>query len=155
MVDWFHDAHGYKNNLNKLWYIHTVRYFLTTKKVELLTWSISKDYVFDDLTYIKTKKQISNFQQFGIVKGFCFIWGAQRRYFCDEIFTLIAMDLYTHMGFPSGASGKEPIHEYRRWKRCGFDPWVRKIPWRRAWQPTPVFLPGESNRQRSPADYSP
>ena len=29
-------------------------------------------------------------------------------------------------------------------KRCGFDPWVRKIPWRRAWQPTPVFLPRES-----------
>ena len=33
--------------------------------------------------------------------------------------------------------------------RCGFDPWVRKIPWRRAWQPTPVFLPGESNGRRS------
>ena len=28
--------------------------------------------------------------------------------------------------------------------RCGFDPWVRKIPWRRAWQPTPVVSPGES-----------
>ena len=34
-------------------------------------------------------------------------------------------------------------------KRLGFDPWVRKIPWRRAWQPTPVFLPGESHGQRS------
>ena len=31
----------------------------------------------------------------------------------------------------------------------GFDPWVRKIPWRRVWQPTPVFLPGESHGQRS------
>ena len=29
----------------------------------------------------------------------------------------------------------------------GFDPWVRKIPWRRAWQPTPVFLPGKSHGQ--------
>ena len=29
-------------------------------------------------------------------------------------------------------------------KRWGFDPWVGKIPWRRAWQPTPVFSPGES-----------
>jgi len=28
--------------------------------------------------------------------------------------------------------------------RRGFDLWVRKIPWRRAWLPTPVFLPGES-----------
>ena len=34
-------------------------------------------------------------------------------------------------------------------KRCGFDPWVGKIPWRRAWQPTPVFLPRESHGQRS------
>ena len=39
--------------------------------------------------------------------------------------------------------------------RCVFDPWVRKIPWRGAWQPTPVFLPGESHGQRSLADYSP
>ena len=35
----------------------------------------------------------------------------------------------------------------------GFDPWVREIPWRRAWQPTPVFLPGESHGQRSLAGY--
>ena len=40
-------------------------------------------------------------------------------------------------------------------KRCGFDPWVTKIPWRRAWQPTPVFLPGESHGQRSLEGYSP
>ena len=37
----------------------------------------------------------------------------------------------------------------------GFDPWVRMIPWRRKWQPTPVFLPGESHGQRSLAGYSP
>ena len=35
------------------------------------------------------------------------------------------------------------------------DPWVRKIPWRRKWQPIPVFLPGESHGQRSLASYSP
>ena len=46
-------------------------------------------------------------------------------------------------GFPGGASGKEPVSQCRRRKRRGFDPWVLKIPWRRAWQPTPVFLPGE------------
>ena len=39
--------------------------------------------------------------------------------------------------------------------RCGFDSLVRKIPWRRVWQPTPVFLPGESHRQRSLGGYSP
>ena len=36
-----------------------------------------------------------------------------------------------------------------------FDPWVGKIPWRREWQPTPVFLPGEFHGQRSLAGYSP
>ena len=39
--------------------------------------------------------------------------------------------------------------------RQGFDPWVRKIPWRRAWQPTPVSLSGESHGQRSLVGYSP
>ena len=40
-------------------------------------------------------------------------------------------------------------------KRCGFSPWMGKIPWRRAWQPTPGFLPGESHGQRNLASYSP
>ena len=40
-------------------------------------------------------------------------------------------------------------------KRPGLDPWVGKIPWSRKWQPTPVFLPGESHGQRSLAGYSP
>ena len=39
-------------------------------------------------------------------------------------------------------------------RRLGLDPWVGKIPWRRAWQPTPVFLPEKSHGQRSPAGYS-
>ena len=41
-----------------------------------------------------------------------------------------------------------------RYKRHRFDAWVRKIPWRKAWQPTPVFLPGESHRQKNLAGYS-
>ena len=45
---------------------------------------------------------------------------------------------------PGGASGKEPACQCRRHKRCRSNPWVRKIPWRRAQQPTPVFLSGES-----------
>ena len=40
-------------------------------------------------------------------------------------------------------------------QRPGFNPWVRKVPWRRAWQPTLVFLPGESHEQSSLAGYSP
>ena len=41
------------------------------------------------------------------------------------------------------------------YKRGGFDPYAGKIPWRRAWQPTPVFLSGEFHGQRSLAGYSP
>ena len=40
-------------------------------------------------------------------------------------------------------------------RRCKFNPWVRKIPWRWAWQFTPVFLPGESHGQRHLVGYSP
>ena len=40
-------------------------------------------------------------------------------------------------------------------RRPEFDPWVRKIPWRREWQPTPVFLSGEFHGQRSLAGHSP
>ena len=46
----------------------------------------------------------------------------------------------TKVGFPGGASGKETICQCRRPKGCGFDLWVRKMPWRMAWQSIPVFL---------------
>ena len=39
--------------------------------------------------------------------------------------------------------------ECRRHRKCGFDPWVGKIPWRRTQQRAPVVLPGESHKQRS------
>ena len=58
-------------------------------------------------------------------------------------------------GIPVGTSGKELTCQHRRHKRCRFDPWVGKIPWRRAWQPTPVFLAAESHGQRNLVDYSP
>ena len=58
----------------------------------------------------------------------------------------------TVTSFPSSSTVNNPpvVQEM-----CGFHPWVRKIPWRRTWQPTPVFLPGESHGQRSLAGYSP
>ena len=59
------------------------------------------------------------------------------------------------MGFPGGFSGKESICQCKRHKRLGFNSWVGKIPWRRKWQPTPVFLPGEFYGQRSLVGYSP
>ena len=59
------------------------------------------------------------------------------------------------MFFPGGTSGKEPTYRCRRCKRLGFDPRVRKFPWRRKWLPTPVFLPGESHEQGNQVSYSP
>ena len=49
-------------------------------------------------------------------------------------------------------SGKESACQCRR---CRFDPWIGRIPWRKKWQPTPVFLPGKSQGQRRLAGYSP
>ena len=60
-----------------------------------------------------------------------------------------------HLGFPDDARGKEHICPCRRHKKHWFNQWVGKIPWRRAWQLTPVFLFGEAHGQRSLAGYSP
>ena len=52
-------------------------------------------------------------------------------------------------------SGKESTSQYKRCRRHRFpDSWVGKIPWGWKWQPTPVFLPGESHGQRSLLGYS-
>ena len=59
------------------------------------------------------------------------------------------------LGFCRWLSGKESTCQCRRRRRLKFDPWVGKILWRRKWQPTPVFLLGESHGQRSLAGYSP
>ena len=59
------------------------------------------------------------------------------------------------MGFPGGTSGKVLACHCRKLKTLEFNPWVGKIPWRRAWQPTPLLLPGRSHGQRSLAGYSP
>ena len=57
---------------------------------------------------------------------------------------------------PSEPLGKPRIClQSRKHRRCRFNPWVGTIPWRKTWQPTPVFLPGESHVQRSLASYSP
>ena len=49
--------------------------------------------------------------------------------------------------FPGGSDGKETVCKIEDPLR--FNPWVRKIPWRRTWQPTPVFLPGEPHGRRN------
>ena len=56
------------------------------------------------------------------------------------------------MGLSWWLSGKESTCQFRR---RGFSPWVRKILWRRRWQPTPGSLPGKPHGQRSQVGYSP
>ena len=56
-------------------------------------------------------------------------------------------------GFPGGTGGKEHTCQCRRLNKGGFDPWVGKIPWRRAWQPTPVNKGADG--QRSQVRYGP
>ena len=58
----------------------------------------------------------------------------------------VCVYIYIYRGFPGGASDKETACQCRRLKKHGFDPWARKIPWRRAWQP---------QAKRSLAGYSP
>ena len=58
-------------------------------------------------------------------------------------------------GLPILCTSKAPTCQCRRLKRCGFNPLVRKIPWRRKWQPAPVSLPGKSHGQRRLVGYSP
>ena len=69
--------------------------------------------------------------------------------------TRLFYSLYIYIGFPGGATGKEPACQGTRQKRLRFHPWVAKILWRRAWQPTPVLLPGESCGQKHLEGHSP
>ena len=72
--------------------------------------------------------------------------------FCN--LSLIA-HLCLFLGFPGGTSSKEFTFWYRSHKRCMFHSWVRKISWRRKWQPTPVFLRGKSHGRWNLVGYSP
>ena len=72
---------------------------------------------------------------------------------CLDIFFLsLLKPLLSPFGLPWWLSGKEFAFQCRR---CRLDPWVSKIPWRRKWQPAPVFLLWKSHGQRSLAGYSP
>ena len=66
---------------------------------------------------------------------------------CDLVMLLFNNNLYTYLRMCI-------LCQIRRHKRHGFNPWVGKIPWRRAWPPIVEFLPGESHGQRSMARTS-
>ena len=88
----------------------------------------------------------------------------------DSLVPIISMKYYTYMQMkqqqqravcglsyrlPRWISGKEPACQHRRHNSCSFNPWVGNIPWSRAWQSTPVFVPGESHGQKGLVGYSP
>ena len=75
--------------------------------------------------------------------------GVIMKWHCNLIIVFICIFLMTG-GFPGGSNSKRICLQCRRSR---FDPLVRKIPWRREWLPTPVFLPGEFHGQRSLEGY--
>ena len=97
-------------------------------------------------------------QGWGSLVG-CRLWG--RTESCpssSKSFSLSLSLSWYIIGFPGGASSKESTYQHRSWlirDAVSINPWVRKIPWRRPWQPSSVFLPGESHGQRSLVGYSP
>ena len=82
----------------------------------------------------KSQTQLSEWTELNWTDGSSSIWET------STLFSTMAIPIYS--GDPNDTSGNEPPCQSRRHKRHGFDPWIRKIPWRRKCQPTLVFLPG-------------
>jgi len=88
--------------------------------------------------------QMALFHSFFMVEYICVcVCVCARVCVCVYVCVCVCVCVYMYM---------EPACQCRR---CKFDPWVEKIPWRRKWQPTPVFLPGKSLGQKSLVGYSP
>ena len=102
--------------------------------------------------FVKISSPEMTISNLWLVEGFFFFF----YYFCGKMaFHRSSKDLETNLG-------KRGLPWWFRWqsiclqrRRPGFDPWVGKIPWRRKWQPTPVFLPGKSHGRRSLIGYRP
>ena len=73
----------------------------------------------------------------------------------DSSFLYLLLEYSWFTGLPRWLSVGKSICQCRRHGICRLDTWVRNIPWRREWQPAPVFFPEESHGQRSLAGYSP
>ena len=97
-----------------------------------------KNFIFSDFWRLEVQDQSSN--QSGSGENL-----QPRRH---SLFAVFSPEL---AGFPGSSDGKEPACHVGD----GFNSWVKKIPWRRKWQPIPLFLPGVSHGQRSLTGYSP
>ena len=104
--------------------------------------------------YFLTKLRVSTlFQERTRESIFYVVW------FCFVLFCFVFWVIgglyhifYCFLYFPGGSDSKASCLQ---WGRPGFDPWVRKILWRRKWQPTPILLPGKYQGRRSLVGYSP
>ena len=90
------------------------------------------------------QKLVSFIRSHLFLLSFLLLWAADLRKYC--------CDLCQRIWLPRWLSGKESACQCKRHR---FEPWVRKIPWKRKWQPTPIFLPGKSHGQRGLVGYSP
>ena len=87
-------------------------------------------------------------------EGHCSKSGGSEKTPGREMKFTFRLQLRTEIGLPGWLSSKETACQCKSRRRHGFDPWVRKIPYRRKWQPTPVFSPGKSHGQRDLEGYS-
>ena len=104
-----------------------------------------------DTTLLK-KVHIVKAMVFPVVTYSCENWTIKK---AEKQKKIECLSVFTSIEIQGGASGKESAPQCRIYKRCRFNPWVRKISWSRKWQSILVFLPGKSHGQRSRACYSP
>ena len=112
-------------------------------------------------SYFSNTDQFRQIEHFTVSTFHTIIFLSMNMIHLGLVFIFIIFSVYLHhtsilkWSSPGGASSKETPCQCRRFKRLGFNPWVRKIPRRKEWLPTPVFLPGEFHGQRSLQGYSP
>ena len=111
-----------------------------------------------NMTEIGTKDDIwapqdkGSWQVHGVAKSWTWLKRLSTCVPSRSIFSWLLVSHGPPLGLSQWLSGKEPTCQCRRHKRCGFNPWAGKISCRRAWKPTSVFLPGESQGQRNLVD---
>ena len=124
-----------------------------------------KSSIFHCITKGSLHIQVPKIKNKIFLSGLSIIARNSKQFKCSSIFDRYIMSMYIMLFLYNGIlynnEASQVAHrvqnhlQCRRCRRHGFNPWVRKIPWRRAWQPTPLFLPGESHGHRSLVGYSP
>ena len=100
-------------------------------------------------TGVRVRKKVLGEKMYDRLGFMCSLEWYSKMILHEGLFLCVCNQLDLGKGFPDGPGGKEPASQCRRHKRCMLDPWVGKIPWKKTWQPTPVFLLEESHGQRS------